>query len=313
MSKAGIRSLRFAVLLVVAGTFAFNSPAVASTVVSAEHGTVVVPASRGHKAPVIDVVMTGDGFSLPDSVHAGFVTFRVSTPDPTYHALQGLSVTKGHTIEEVFADFQLGLSASRDQNAEGSRNLLRDAVLIGGIVTDAYAPMSVTVPLTAGTYYFFDQNEVGEPGTALPTAHVLKVHGNLKLDGLPGFSSLVGLTGQHGMTLFQSPASFDADGSVLIYNDSDQLHEAVWRPVQPGTTDAYITAYYNAITQNLPRLPSPYAGSTRGLASLSPGRFAVLRMDMPPGPYALVCAVPDVITGIAHTRNGGMFKVVTLY
>jgi hypothetical protein len=298
--------------LVAAGAVAFASPAAASTVVGAEHGNVVIPASWGDKAPVIDVTMTNAGFSLPDSVHAGFVTFRVGTPDPTYHALQGLSLKAGHTIDEVIADFQLGLSNDRAENALGSRNLLVHANLIGGVVTDAYAPLSVTVPLEAGTYYFFDQLEIGEPGTAPPRLHTLSVHGNMKWNGLPEFSSIIGLTGQ-GETMFEAPSSFDANGSTLIYNNADQVHEAVWRPAQPGTTDAYIDDYYYRINNGLPRLPSPYAGPTRGLAAMTPGRFAVLQMDMAPGLYVLVCAVPDTTTGIAHTRNGGMYKVVTLY
>ena len=89
--------------------------------------------------------------------------------------------------------------------------------------------------------------------------------------------------GTNGMAMFESPASMPAKGSVLIYNNSDQVHEAVWRPVVPGTTQSYIDDYYRAINQNLPRLPSPYAGPTRGLQAMSPGRFAVLQMDTPPG------------------------------
>lgn len=312
MSKAGIRCIRLTAAMVAAGALTLAAPAAASTVVGAEHGNVVIPASWGHKAPVIDVTMTADGFALPDSVHAGFVTFRVGTPDATYHALQGVAVQPGHTLDEVIADFQLGLSDLRSENAEGHRNLLRDAVLIGGVVTSNYAPMSVTVPLEAGTYYFFDQNEIGVPGSAPPRVHTLSVHGNMKWEGMPEFSAVIGMGGHDGMAMFESPASMDANASVLIYNNADQLHEAVWRPVQPGTTDAYITDYYRAITENLPRLPSPYAGPTRGLQAMSPGRFAVLQLDVPPGEYALVCAVPDVVTGIAHTRNSGMFKVVTL-
>jgi hypothetical protein len=45
---------------------------------------------------------------------------------------------------------------------------------------------------------------------------------------------------------------------------------------------------------------------------MSPGRFAVLRLDQPDGLYALLCQVPDDTTGIAHSHLG-MHQMVTLH
>ena len=314
MSNAGKRSFRIAASLLAAGALTLGAPAAASTVVGAEHGKVVIPASWGKKAPVIDISMTTAGFDMPDAVHAGFVTFRVSSPESGYHALQGLSVTEGHTLEQVIADFQLGLSSDAAARAEGSRNLLAHATLIGGVVTTPEAPFSVTVPLEAGTYYFFDQNEIGAPGAPLPTVHALQVHGNAKWEGLPEFSSVIGMNashGDHGMPMFHAPASMAANGTTLIYNDSDQIHEAQWRTVKAGTTNAYLDEYYYALNNNLPRPPIPWTGPVRGLQAMSPGRFAVLQMNLPPGLNALVCLVPDIANGGSHARMG-MRQIVTL-
>jgi hypothetical protein len=272
----------------------------------------VIPASWGKKAPVIDVTMTTAGFDLPDSVHAGFVTLRVSSPESGYHALQGLMVNEGYTLDQVIADFQLGLSSDAAQRAQGSANLLKHATLVGGVVTTPEGAFSVTLPLEAGTYYFFDQNEIGEPGSAPPTVHTLEVHGNAKWEGMPAFDSVIGMSMSSGdMPMFHAPDSMAANGTTLIYNDSDEIHEAQWRTVLPGTTNAYLDSYYDALNNNTPRPPTPWTGPLRGLQAMSPGRFAVLQMNLPPGLNALVCLVPSDDTGSSHARMG-MRQVVNL-
>lgn len=312
MSIAGKRSVRLAASLVVAGALAFASPAAASTVVGAEHGKVVVPASWGKKAPVIDVTMTTDGFDLPDSVHAGFVTFRVGSPEDGYHALQGLSVKPGATLDQVITDFELGGSAIPAERAQGHRGLLEHATLIGGVVTTPLAPQSVTIPLDAGTYYFFDQNAIGPVGSPAPPVHTLTAHGNAKWEGMPAFSSVIGMSMSEGdMPMFNAPDSFDAHGATLIYNDSDELHEAVFVTVKPGTTTAYLDDYYNRINNGLPRIPAAWTSTQHGLQAMSPGRFAVLQLDLPTGLNALLCLIPSDETGISHARMG-MHKVVNL-
>jgi hypothetical protein len=312
MSKAGKRSFRLAASLVAAGALTFATPAAASTVVGAEHGKVVVPASWGNKAPVIDVTMTTAGFDLPDSVHSGFVTFRVGSPEDGYHAFQGLSVNPGYTLDQVIGDFELGGSAIPAERAQGHRNLLQHATLIGGVVTTPLAPLSVTIPLDAGTYYFFDQNEVGAVGSAPPTVHTLTAHGKAKWDGMPGFSSVIGMSmSGSDMPMFQAPDQIDGHGSTLIYNDSDELHEAVWVTVKDGTTDAYIADYYNRINNGLPRIPAAWTSTQYGLQAMSPGRFAVLHLDLPPSLSALLCLIPDDETGFSHARMG-MFKVMNV-
>lgn len=314
MSIVGKRSFRLAAALIAMGAVAFASPATASTVIGAEHGNVVIPASWGKKAPVIDVNITSAGFDLPDSVHAGFVTFRVTSPDADGHAFAGLSVNPGYTLDQVMADFQLGLSSVAATRAEGHRNLLVHATLIGGVLTTPETAFSLTVPLEAGTYYFFDQNQVGAPGSPPPPLHALSVHGNAKWDGMPAFSTVIGASaseGHHGMPVFHAPDSMPASGSALVYNDSDQLHEALWRTVKEGTTNADLDLYYYQLNNNLPRTNNPFTGPTRGVQALSPGRFVVVEMDLPPGLNALVCFVPDSTTGASHSRMG-MRQVINL-
>jgi hypothetical protein len=289
-----------------------SSPATAQPTYRGHPGDARIPASWGHKAPVVPIkITTADGFKAPKSVHAGFVTFKVSTPESTYHALQILRVNHGSTLTQVLADFTLGLSDSRTDNAQGSRQLVKDATLMGGVVTSSYAPMSVTVPLTPGTYYLFDQNEVG--GTTPVRIHTLKATGRMDWAGMPRFSSVIGMViNGDDMPQFAAPTTLRADGNILMYGQGDELHEAVFRPILPNVDDAYITQYYKDLDAGLPHAPSPWTDIQHGLQAMSPGQFAVFHLDLPPGHYALVCLVPDDVTGIAHSHMG-MHQVIDLH
>jgi hypothetical protein len=306
MSKAGKRSFRIAASLVAAGALALSSPGTASA--SPSHH----PASHRHRTQVISITMTASGFTMPASAHAGYVTFKVGSPDAGSHALQGLSVKEGHTLAQVLHDYALGISDDRMENAEGARDLVRDATLIGGVVTNSYAPISVTVPLEAGTYYFFDLNEVGLPGTPPPTVHKLRVYGGMNHGTLPRFDSIVGMIMTDDMPRFAAPTSFDTDANILVYNNSDEIHEAVWRPAVAGTTDAFLDQYYADVDAGRPHAPAPWLDTSRGLQAMSPGRYAVLHLDTPDGLYAMLCQVPDDMTGIAHSHLG-MHQIVTMH
>src|SRR5919198_1243061 len=128
-------------------------------------GATAAPAAdasaRGGQIPVISVSMTdAGGFSLPGTVHAGLVTFRVTSPEASYHALQGFRVNPGFTVDDIVHDLALGLSDNPADNALGHQLLLQQAVLIGGVVTAPDGPISVTVQLEPATYYFFDLNDL---------------------------------------------------------------------------------------------------------------------------------------------------------
>jgi hypothetical protein len=65
-------------------------------------------ASPRHSGPaaVSISVNTADGVSLSTShVHAGFVTFSISSPEDVYHGVQGFRPQRGHTVDQVITDF----------------------------------------------------------------------------------------------------------------------------------------------------------------------------------------------------------------
>lgn len=265
---------------------------------------------KGH-APTIDVNVTTDGgFTLPKNVRAGFVTFKVSSPEDTYHGWQIFQPKNGATVDQVVADLAEGVNAPTfEENAEGAEALLHDATLIGGAVTTPYAPIEVTVPMETGTYYVFDIADIFNGVT--PRVHTLRAVGHPNWKGLPRYSQVI-QTVMEGMDpRFIAPTDEHANGTYLVVNSpSDEIHEAVWRQVIPGTTDEYIQKYYEAFLAGTP-IDRPWLDSQHGLQAMSPDRFAVIHIDLPPGDYALICLVPSDESGIPHAYIG-MHKVVTL-
>jgi hypothetical protein len=265
-------------------------------------------AAPGH-APTINIsVTTADGFSMPSVVHAGFVTFSVSSPEVAYHGIQGFRPINGKTAADVVHDLELGvLSDNPADNAAGALALQTDAVLIGLAVTNGSATIDVTVPLEAGTYYFFDLNDFFEGLT--PRLHTLNALGSPNWFGLPGFSQVIDATMLGDNPTFISPTSFDSTQNFLVVVSGDEIHEAVFRPVRAGITDDYINTFYDAVVNGTPRPPSPWTGGQTGLQAMSPGRWAVVHITIT-GSYALICYVPSDETGLPHGYTG-MHKVVT--
>ncbi|GIG62047.1 hypothetical protein Lfu02_64190 [Longispora fulva] len=279
-------------------------------------GSAAVANNGGVPAPVpvlaFDVTTAG-GFTLPASrLHAGYITFTVSTSETGYHGIQGFRVNPGHTAEEVVNDLRLGVqSADPADNAAGALALQTDAVLIGGVVTSAYAPISVTVQLCPGTYYFFDLNDFFTDGITTPRLHTLETWGGTRQSGRPAYDGVIETNEADHTPGFNAPVAQHATGTYKVVNTTDEVHEVVWRSIVPGTTDAYIQTYYDAVVAGTPRPPRPWLDRQHGLQAMSPGQTAYIHINLPVGAYALLCLVPDDADGMPHAYMG-MHKVVDL-
>jgi hypothetical protein len=267
-------------------------------------------AFRGH-APVIPIdVTTAGGFSLPSHVRAGFVTVKITSPESDYHAIQPFRLANGASLEDVMNDVNLALlSTSADDISRGIRQLTHDAVEIGGAVTTPLAPTYVTMAMPPGTYYFFDLADVFNGVT--PRIHTIQAVGHPNWKGLPRFSQVIVTTMINDAPRFIAPTDERANGTYLVVNNSDEIHEAVWRQTRPGITDQYITDFYNSVIAGNP-LQSPWVDTQHGLQGISPGQFAVIHIDYPVGQYALICYVPDDENGLPHGWEG-MHQVVQLH
>jgi hypothetical protein len=309
MSLPRTKLLRCAVAVVAGGALVLGSATGADA--SSQAASFQAASSFHGRAPVIPVDVTTDGgFSLPSHVRSGFVTFKVSSPEDGYHGFQGFRTKNGATLADVMNDFTLGLLGDQAQNAEGARLLLQHATLIGGVVTSSFAPISVTVPMEPGTYFFVDLNDLFNGVT--PRVHTLQAVGHPQWTGLPRFSDVIVTTMIDDQPRFVAPTDMSATGTFLVVNTADEIHEAVWRQVIPGTTDAYIQHYYEEFLAGHPLPPRPWLGIQHGLQAFSPDQFAVIHIDLPVGSYALICLVPDDENGLPHAYIG-MHQVVDLH
>jgi hypothetical protein len=301
MSVAGTRWSKVAVTLAASGALVLSTQAAAGA-----------SPSRGLPQPLVisTTVTTDGGFSLPAKIHAGLVTFRIGSPEDTFHGIQGFSLNPGVTLDQAMADINQALSGVNEQEALGVQALNRDIVEIGGVVTSSYAPQEVTVPLTKGTYYFLDLNEINNPPLT-PHLHTMKVVGDFRMSVPRLPTSVIDATMIDDQPRFKAPATIKHDGTFLGLVTGDELHEIVLRPAVPGTTDAYLDTFYDAVVNGTPRPPSPWLGSQSGMQSISPGRWAIVHINLPPGLYALVCYVPSDESGLPHTYIG-MHKMITL-
>lgn len=261
-----------------------------------------------HREPVPVVMTLADGFALPPTVRAGWVTFEVRTPDVSpggfLHYLQGFRTRPGVAPDEVVEDLRRALSPDPATAAAAIAEAGRDAELVGGAAIESATTVSVTLPLTAGTYWFIDLNDYFVPGQQV-ALHRLRVTGSFE-GRAPAVDAAIGMRTSGGQPRFVAPARLPADGTFLVANASDEIHEMALQRVVPGTTDADLRRFFNS--GGTP----PFAeGNVRGMGSLSPGRVALLHIDrFVAGRYALMDFVPGVDSGIPHTPEG-MHKVVS--
>jgi hypothetical protein len=297
MANARIRLLRIAAL------------AVATSVLALGSGTAATAQPVSDETPVVLVsVTTADGITMPDKVRSGIVTFTFSQGDADEHAVQGFRLKPGGSLDAVLGGFTDALLGDFQTRVKGIAAIDKGATLIGGSLILPTKAMSVTVPLDKGTYYFFDYSDLG---VRTPRLHAIEAVGSFRWSPLPRFDAVVVATMQNDEPRFITPTSLSSTQSFFFSNASDEDHEVMFRPTQPGVTDDYITQFYDAVLAGGPRPPSPWTGVQHGLQPVSPGLWAVVQIDLPAGPYAEICYVPDDKSGIPHAYEG-MHVVVTL-
>ncbi|MEY9968557.1 hypothetical protein ABIA33_006641 [Streptacidiphilus sp. MAP12-16] len=296
--------------VIAAGALCLSGPACAAWA----HGPDRAPATRAVSADggqqVLNVNMTMSGFSLPASVPAGFITFRTSTTDPMGHTLQGFQLHNGVTLAQIQNEFKQATAQSAVSDAAGLRALTRDITAVGGAMVDPATAVSVTLPLTAGTYYFFDFNALFAPGQQLQF-HTLTVTGQFE-DGQPSHQAEIIQTESGGHPHFVAPTQLDTADTFEVENQAPEIHEAVFQRVVPGTTDQDLQTAFNAIAKGQTPSKNPFAEQNmRGAGAMSPGRTELLHFEPSAGDYALLCFIPDDMTGIPHAFEG-MHQIVHL-
>ena len=290
------RILRAAAALTAAGgLLALAGPASAS-----DHG------AAGHRITVV-----GNGSSVRvdhTTVHAGTISFKVSSTNPASQSGGGSTITlfrpkHGVTLARVFADLREEFSSTPAVAAKGTRDIVRDVSLYGLADVIPGYPEIVTENLRHGTYYLMDLANYS--GKGQPKTIRLVVTGHAEAYALYGRVHVAATSTDR----FIAPAWWPHHGTYLFRNVSDTIHFMAIVPVKDGTTDQQIQAYFSSGSQS----PPPFArnGPSGGNDVVSPGKTIAVSYNLPRGTYALLCFVADDVTGMPHAVMG-MHKVIRL-
>ncbi|MEY9842103.1 hypothetical protein [Streptacidiphilus sp. EB103A] len=138
-------------------------------------------------------------------MNAGFVTFATTTADPTGHALQGFRLNAGVTQAKALQDLKQATSTTPSVSAAGITAATKDITAVGGATVDPATPVQVTIPLTAGTYYFLDFNQLFTPGHQV-TLQTMQVTGAFDSD-TPAHDQEIVQTTVNGRPRFTAPGT----------------------------------------------------------------------------------------------------------
>jgi len=279
----GKRSLALGAAAVTAATLG------ATALVGASGAGAAPPAG----IPVVTVHVGGGKITMKShTLHAGRIIFRVTTGKGG-HLLQIARLHKGYTPQQFGSD--IGKAFGGDTAAIAR---VDDRVTWrGGAEARPNKPGRFAVTLSAGHFFFFDQNshavtQVNVVGTApdRPT--------------IPVSSKLTAFT--YGWEA--APSTIPASGRLYLKNQADQPHFLEMQHVKQSVTPRMVKRALSPTAHGNP--PWVLPGST-GSGVLSPKFGQMLRYDLPPGKYLIACFWPDRFTGMPHAFMG-MWKLIEL-
>lgn len=254
----------------------------------------------------------------PDPRPAGPVTFHVTTADGTDHWFSGITLAPGVTSQQAVQEIEESFSPDPSVALPALRAVYQDVIFVGGLsVIPADDDSWFTENFTPGTYVMSDapagsDNSGGQRTTLLTVSAPAGPGGDWAR--LPRIDAVLTVRESGANAAFIAPPRMPADGTFLAVNGhTSQPYEFLLREVNPGTTDADLQAYFDAVRAGQAPASNPFMTTDQqGLLPISPGHAAVFHASFPPGRYALLSYVRDPATGVARAYEG-TFKIVTLY
>ena len=86
------------------------------------------------------------------------------------------------------------------------------------------------------------------------------------------------------------PKTFTGKGDVDVHNEGPQAHEVIFIKFKPGKTLADAAAWQAAGSKG----PGPFTFAG-GMGEIEPNETQQMHLDLPPGDYAALCVLPDVL------------------
>ncbi|MFI0450182.1 hypothetical protein [Actinomadura sp. 6N118] len=271
------------------------------------------PGKASPAAPVVDIRADDDGFTAPSSHTSGPTSFRVTTTATgDLGSIIGLVRLRPGATPASFAD-HLGKVFSNDPRVAvpAGRALMAEAELLGGAESQPGRPTTFTTTLRQGTYYLLNYLDFETETPAGPEAlHTLTVKRERHVGRAPKPGAVVGMSHTAAGPRFQLPSRIRAGAPLLVTNHMNQVNEAIFVPVRPGTTERDLQKFFDGV-QNGQWSEPPFAGAPLGTPPLSPGRALVLQTPLTPGRYAVITWVIDLTDGVRLGAKG-MYSLITV-
>jgi uncharacterized cupredoxin-like copper-binding protein len=266
-----------------------DSAAVTQAAAPATPAAAYDPTSR-----VATVIAKDFAFEAPDSLPAGWTTFRMLNEGTNLHHAVLFRLDGGKTI----ADAQAALKVPGPLPAW--------LIEVGGPnAPNPKAESNATIDLKPGDYAMFCFIDIPEktPHFMKGMVRPLKVTAATTASSAPVADVVLSLA-DYSFTVKSGTLS-SGKHVVQVVNDGPQGHEVEIVKLAPGKTMKDLAAWM-AKFEGPP--PADAIGGIVGIAKAATGYFNV---ELSAGNYALICFVPDAKDGKAHLEHG-MIKEFTV-
>jgi uncharacterized cupredoxin-like copper-binding protein len=242
-------------------------------------------------------------FDAPDSITAGWTTFRFVNDGPSLHHLQIVRLDSGKTV----ADFGAAMEAM-NKNHTPPPAWIVDAG--GPNAPNPTAESNAAIDMQPGNYVllcFVDiPNHV--PHFTKGMIRPLKVTAAV---GAPAAAPTADVTVALADYSFTTTGALTAGKHTFkVVNKGPQTHEVELFRLAPGKTMKDFNAFVENAYASKAEGPPP-VDALGGIAGETPGTTEYFTADLTPGNYVLLCFVPDAKDGKAHLEHGMVkeFKV----
>jgi hypothetical protein len=252
----------------------------------------------------ITITATEYTFAGPDSVPAGWTTFKLVDNGKELHHASLFRITDGKT----FADAMAAIRAMKPGDAMPSW-----IVSAGGPNgTNPGATGNATMNLEPGNYMFmcFIPDPKGAPHFT---------HGMVKGFTVTPATNAAASPPAADITVNLSDYKFDwskpltaGTHTVEVKTAAGQPHEIQVFRLEPGKTQADLTNWLGAMMQGkLTANTPPPASAVGGVAGMGAGQIAYFTADFPVGNYVVMCFIEDAKDHKPHFVHG-MIQTVTV-
>jgi hypothetical protein len=257
-------------------------------------------ASAAHPGTTLRVAITDHGLYLdgPTTFPAGRVTLYVDAAGGDRGAAVG-KLAPGYSFHDLRRDIRIlgenlfGPGGDKDKGLKAENRFINHTTAKGGLYAPEGKVRHGTLLLDEpGTYYLFDDS-----------GNIPKRKVALTVTSPSGPQELKSTQGKVKATTnrrFKGDDVLPAHGGITFKNKSTESpHFMSFQHVKDGTTRKDVINSFSSNSQ-----PDFVLKGNQDSDILSSGESMTLRLNLPPGRYALMCFFPDPKTGQPHAFMG---------